>query len=244
MGWREDIKFGIMRASKIFLGDAGGQMGTDIEEAFSTKYLLGIHSLQFDMLHEHTTAEGKLQWNADDGTLEYGLPGGEVNLQVGQEHVVRCRNDTDADIPNGKVVYASGESGNKPTIALADADPISPQPEAVVFGMTTEDIAKNSSGYVTLMGLVRDVDTDGIDPGTMLWLDTTPGGYIPAPPDSPNRKIAIGLVVTEGSSNGSIYIRVNVVPPLQLLPDVFGTPEDGDILVWSAANNRFELQQP
>jgi len=203
------------------------------------EYFTNVHSIQFNLEHEHTTEEGKLQWNADDGTLEYGLPGGTVNLQIGQEHVVRCNNSTNDEILDGKIVYVSGESGNKPTIALADADPTDPQPEAVVLGMTTETIAKNKNGYVTLMGLVRDINTNGIDPGTMVWLSTVPGEFLAAPPTAPNRHIAKGV------GNGSIYVRVNVVPPLVLLSDVLlGVPNDGDILVWVASNSRFELQQP
>jgi hypothetical protein len=30
MGWREDVKFGISRVSRLFLGDAGGQMGVEV----------------------------------------------------------------------------------------------------------------------------------------------------------------------------------------------------------------------
>jgi len=209
------------------------------------EYLLNVHSIQFNLEHEHTTEEGKLQWNSEDGTLEYGLPGGSVNLQLGQEHVVRVRNETNDTIPDGSVVYVSGESGNKPLIALADADPTNPQPEAVVLGMTTEAIGKNSNGYVTLMGLVRDINTDGIASGTMVWLSTTPGEFVAAPPTAPNRHIAIGQVIIEGVGNGSIYVRINVVPPIMLLSDVlFGDPNDGDILVWVEANSRFELKQP
>ena len=43
--------------------------------------------IQFDTEYSDGTAEGKLQWNIDDGTLEFGLPGGQVNLQIGQEQV-------------------------------------------------------------------------------------------------------------------------------------------------------------
>jgi hypothetical protein len=245
MAWREDVLLGVTRIRQLFLGEANGGMGTDIEKNFTTEYLHGIHSIQFDMIHEHPTAEGKIQWNAEDGTLEYGLPGGTVNLQVGQEHVVRCRNQTGVEITDGSIVYVSGESGNKPLISLADADPISAIPEAVVLGMTTEAIGHNDNGYVTLMGLVRGVDTDGIASGTMLWLsETTPGAYRATPPTAPNRKLAIGQVITSGTS-GSIYVRVTVVPLMMALSDVLaGTPNDGDILVWVAANSRFELQQP
>jgi len=206
---------------------------------------LGINYAQFNVAYTDGQAEGRVQWNSDDGTLEYGLPGGTVNLQLGQEHVVRCRNETGNPITNGRTVYVSGESGNKPLIGLADADVTNRIPEAVLLGLTTETIGDNSSGYVTLMGLVRDVNTDGINPGTVVWLSTTPGEYTSTKPTAPNSAVAVGTVITEGVGNGSIYVRVNVVPPLIGLRDVLSAaPNDGDILVWVASNSRFELQQP
>jgi len=30
MGWREDVKFGIVRISRLFLGDANGELGTEM----------------------------------------------------------------------------------------------------------------------------------------------------------------------------------------------------------------------
>jgi hypothetical protein len=208
---------------------------------------LGIDYAQFNLTYADGQQEGRVQWNAEDGTLEYGLPGGTVNLQIGQEHVVRCRNESGDPIADGKVVYVAGEVGNRPSIGLADADTTNPQPEAVVLGMTTEVIGNNSTGYVTLMGLVRDINTDGISPGSMVWLSAdTPGEFQDSPPPAaPNRHIAVGQVITEGASNGSVYVRVMVIPPVMLLSDVLlGTPNDGDILVWVDANKRFELKQP
>jgi hypothetical protein len=206
---------------------------------------LGLNYAQFNVNYTDGQAEGRVQWNAEDGTLEYGLPGGTVNLQVGQEHVIRCRNETGDPISDGSPVYVSGESGNRPLISLADADTTNRIPEAVVLGITTETIGNNENGFVTLMGLVRDIDTDGISPGTVVWLSETPGEYTSTKPTAPNSAVAIGTVIVEGVGNGSIYVRVSVVPPLVGLRDVLSAaPNDGDILAWVAANGRFELKQP
>ena len=37
---------------------------------------------------------GRVKWNEVDGTIEVGLKGGNVTLQVGQESVVRALNKT------------------------------------------------------------------------------------------------------------------------------------------------------
>ena len=66
-----------------------------------------IHSgsyFQFDVEYADGSNEGRLQWNAEDGTLEFGMPGGSVNMQIGQERVVRCRNESGAQIANGSLV--------------------------------------------------------------------------------------------------------------------------------------------
>jgi hypothetical protein len=198
--------------------------------------------VQFDVNYSDTQAEGRLQWNAEDGTLEYGLPGGTVNLQVGQEHVVRVRNETGLLIANGTPVYIIGASGNKPLIALADADSTNSIPEAVVLGVTTEAIDDDANGFVTLMGLVRDVDTDGIDVGKMLWLSTTPGEYTDTKPTAPNRGVPIGQVIAAHSTEGVIYVRINVIPPMIGLSDVLSAaPNDNEVLKWVDGNSRFEL---
>ena len=59
----------------------------------------------------------------------------------------RCRNTTGASIPNGSIVYINGVYGNRPTIALADADIEAASSKTI--GLTTETIGNNQNGYVT-----------------------------------------------------------------------------------------------
>jgi hypothetical protein len=75
--------------------------------------ITGTDYIQFDTTWADGTAEGRLQWNIDDGTLEVGMPGGNVNLQIGQELIYRARNTTGSTIPNGTVVYPNGSQGTK-----------------------------------------------------------------------------------------------------------------------------------
>ena len=59
--------------------------------------------------YEDGVKEARLQWTDEDGTLEYGLPGGTVVLQVGQEQVVKAVNKTGITIPNGTPIYEWSE---------------------------------------------------------------------------------------------------------------------------------------
>ena len=64
--------------------------------------------VQFDTTVAVTEAVAKLQWDDGNGTLQFGLKGGNVNLQVGQELVALCYNDSGTNLVDGQIVYISG----------------------------------------------------------------------------------------------------------------------------------------
>ena len=196
--------------------------------------------VQFDTAYSAGAVEGRLRWNSDDGTLECGMPGGQVNLQIGQEHLIRCRNETGTLIGNGKVVYVSGQSGNKPLIALSKADDKS---TAIVFGVATEDIAHNDNGFVTLLGLVRDINTTGFSEGGFMFLSaSTAGGMETTPAAAPGYKARVGWCLTVHSENGVMLVSPIIAPNLTSLSDVAtGTPAEGEHLRWDSGTGTFVL---
>ena len=203
--------------------------------------LTGVDYIDFDLTYADGAAEGRLQWNIDDGTLEFGLPGGVVNLQIGQEMVIRCRNTTGSTITNGSVVEIIGATGGKPLISLADASDLT---KISVIGMATEDIANNDNGYVNTKGFVREVNTDGMAVGEPVWLSaTTPGAYTQTRPTAPDFGFVIGLVIAAHASTGIIYN--GPIPAWRLMDssDVLfdATPADGEYLAYNLSNGRFEL---
>lgn len=145
-----------------------------------------------------------MNWSDADGTLQIGLKGGNVILQVGQEQVVRVLNKTGVQIDNGDVVYINGSQGNRPTVALADAD--GAHPADVPTGVATEDIADNASGYITTQGLVRDIDTSSWAAGTVLYLSTTPGAMTSTAPVIPAEGPVIAIVTYQHATNGVILV--------------------------------------
>lgn len=155
-------------------------------------------------------AERRLLWNDDDGTLDLGMKGGNVVLQVGQELIMMCRNGTGATVANGSVVFTSGAQGQRPSIELASNSSVLTS-EAVI-GLATETIADESTGFVTTYGLVRNVDTSAFLEGTELWLGSTPGSVVSSAPAAPARKVRIGTVVRQHASAGSIFVHVGVYP--------------------------------
>lgn len=184
--------------------------------------------------------EGRIQWNEEDGTLEYGLPGGNVVLQVGQEHLVKAVNKTGATLPNGTPIYVSGAQGSRPMIAPAKADSIT---TSGMTGMTTEVFENNANGYVTTAGLVRGLNTLAWPAGTVLYVsETVAGGMTHIRPIAPNYTVFVGYVLFQSGEDGVIIVGPLIIPRLLSLSDVLsGIPNDGDTVRWSSANQRFEL---
>lgn len=151
------------------------------------------------------TAPGVVSWNGLEGTLDLqtGFPG--VVIQAGQEVGVRVRNNSGSLIPNGSPVYVTGAVGNRPAVAPATAG-VEVQ-EKRMLGVATADIAKNADGIVTVLGLVRDLNTTAWTEGTLLYLSTTPGGLSSTP--SPG---FVGLVLRQHVTLGVIGVRVQYRP--------------------------------
>mgnify|MGYP006921344692 CR=1 FL=1 len=194
--------------------------------------------IQFNISYNDTNAEGKLKWNSDDGTLEYGLPGGNVNLQLGQEELIRVYNEEGFTIGNGKVVYASSATGNIKKVKVANNNNHS---QALrVVGVATEDIEPNHFGYITTVGLVRDINTIGFIGGQLAYLGMN-GSITTTKPIASNTSVVIGIVVRPHATEGILYTRIRVIPYLTELSDVYcNNIINNSYLKYNSKYNRFE----
>jgi len=150
------------------------------------------------------TAEGTVSWNSDDHTLNLQTDIAGVVQQIGQEQHIRVRNTTGSTIQNGSVVYLSGAGGQRPLVALADAD--NDTHVLSTIGVATADIDHNSFGYVTTSGLVRGVNTNGMTEGSPIYLDTTAGAFTQSVPTG--NKVRVGWCIVAGNS-GTILVHVD-----------------------------------
>lgn len=167
-----------------------------------------VDTIQFDLTHTGVAAEGQLQWNADDGTLEVGLPGSAgVIHQIGQELLIRAKNETGSTITNGSVVYVTGASGQRPTIALAIAT--TNAVANATIGLATQDIANGQNGYVTIFGLVHDLNTSSFTDGALLYLSaTTAGALTTTAPTPPRTVVAVGVCLYAHATEGIIGVSL------------------------------------
>lgn len=163
-----------------------------------------LDTVQFDLNWSDGVEEGRLQWNNDDGTLEYGMPGGNVTLQIGLEMLVRVTNKTGSAITNGTAVYISGAQGSRPTIDRADSATYS---KHHALGVATETIDNNASGFVASFGYVRSLDTSAWAAGTELYLDGASGALTNGIPAYPAEPVRMGVVLFSSADDGIIFVN-------------------------------------
>lgn len=183
---------------------------------------LGTHKLALDGLQlslapaDPGTVEGRIVWNNTDGTIDVGLKGGNVVMQVGQEQFIRVVNKTGADLleANYACVRIDGAQGQRPKIGLAQANAEFSSVETI--GLVTETIPNNQEGFVTTSGIVRDINTTGslqgetwVD-GDVLYLSASiPGRVTKIRPSAPNHTVVVGYVIYAHAVHGKIFVKVD-----------------------------------
>lgn len=183
----------------------------------------------------HVTRERRVQWNADDGTLDVGLYNGVV-LQAGQELHYYAKNTSGVTINDGSPVVVSGTIGASGKLTIADAigdGSINPR---YFIGAATQDIANNAFGYVTAFGLIRGVNTSAWSDGDLLYVsDTVAGQWTNAMPTAPSWQQPQAIVV-HAAVNGSIFMRATPDHSIDELRGVsITTPASGQLLVYNGS---------
>lgn len=193
----------------------------------------------------HTAGVGELVWNDTDGTMDIGLKGGNVKLQVGQEQLARVVNKTSPLInlleSDYQVVVITGATGQRLSVKLAQGN--NDANSAGTLGVVTETINANQEGFITISGQVREINTTGSlqgetwSDGDLLFLSaTTPGAITNIRPIAPNHTVNIGYVEYAHAIHGKIYVKVDNGYELGELHDVDTsesktTPIDADNLL-------------
>lgn len=204
--------------------------------------------IDFPVSGPHVTQERRVQWNADDGTIDVGLFNNVV-LQVGQETHFYVKNTSGATITDGSSVMATGAVGASGKITCAPAVADGTVSGEYMLGIATQDIANNAFGYVTSFGLVRGTNTSGAPYGE-VWADgdllyfnpTIVGGLTKVAPDAPKLRAPVAIVINAASGGaGSIFVRMKTGEDLGHLNDVYApTPAAGNILIYDATQKRWE----
>jgi len=155
-----------------------------------------------------TYSEGTIFYNSTDKCLSVYDDIPNTSIEVGQEMVVRARNNTGSTINNGQVVYISGALGQNPTIALAKADA---EATSLTIGVATHSIANNTIGKITTGGIVKDLNLSAFSDGDALFLSqTTAGSLTNVAPSSPNFVVPVGIVAHSHVTQGKLHVRTDM----------------------------------
>jgi len=180
-----------------------------------------------------------------DGSVGVSQTGSIVDLSVavaGATTNVIClvRNNSGATLTKGTAVYINGAIGQNPTVtkALATSDATSAQ----TLGLMTEDLANNSNGYVTIIGLITDMDTSMFSDGQQLYLSaTTPGGLTATKQYAPNHLVYVAVVEHAHPVHGKLFVKVQNGYEMDELHNVSAqSPNNGDILVYNSSTQLWE----
>ena len=225
-------------------GGGGGTTyyaGTGIDiDANDTISIDTVPRLIFYSDQTYSGGVGAMRWNSDDGTLDLGLKGGNVTLQLGQELVQPVKHATNGGLDNGKVVYIVGSSGDNKTVLYARAD--NEATSANTLGLMTETVTGGNKGFCTTFGLVRNINTSNLTEGGAVWLSKdTAGAMTAVRPEAPNNGVFIGFCVRKHASVGVIFVNVQNGYELEELHNVYApSPTNGQVLTYVSGNSRWE----
>lgn len=217
---------------KLYIKDETG--AESLVAASNISSLTSLDYIDFDLTTAFPNIAGRMTWNDIDGTLNLGMKGGLVALQVGQEQLVRVFNNTGFALSDAQVIRITGSQNNRLTATLAQAN--SSGTSNTTFAVVTEGFASGAEGYATISGLVRDINTSAFAEGSVLYLSADiAGGITSTKPIAPNHGVVIGWCVRSHPSLGSIYVHVQNGYELSELHDVVvNNPQNNDILSWDA----------
>lgn len=182
---------------------------------------------------------------SSDGSITVSQIGTAVDLAVSAASpastlLLQVRNNTGATLTKGTVVYINGAIGQLPTVAkaLATSDATSAQTQ----GLITADISNNSNGYVTIVGLVTNIDTSAYSDGQQLYLSgTTAGAMTGTKQYAPIHLVYVGVVVHAHPTQGKIQVKVQNGYELDELHNVSAqTPTNGQTIVYNSTTSLWE----
>jgi hypothetical protein len=182
---------------------------------------------------------------SSDGSIVVSQVGTIVDLTVSNTSpasvlVEQVRNTTGATLTKGTAVYISGATGQIPTVskALATSDATSAQ----TLGLITADIANNANGFVTIVGLVTNLNTSAYTDGAQLYLSPTTAGTLTATkPYAPQHLVYMAIVAHAHPTQGKLIVKVQNGYELDELHNVSAqSPTTGQTIVWNSSTSLWE----
>lgn len=172
-----------------------------------------------------TTQEGRTFYDESKHSFSYFSDIPDVTINTAVEQVIRGVNRTGVTLLNGTPVRYAGIDGatNLPMVVAGVATTFE---NAHIAGVLTHEVADNEECWVTVLGLVGDVNIISVmesgqtmTPGAKVYLSATEPGKLTH--DLPDIAVPLGGFFSgiQGSEPGDLFVRIYGI---QNLPDVTG----------------------
>ena len=191
---------------------------------------------QSEVLQSITSTDGSVTVTTTGSTADLSVAVAASTTNV----ICLVRNTTGATLTKGTVVYISGATGQNPTVTKAQAN--NDTNSAQTLGLMTADLANNSNGYVTIIGLITNIDTSAYTDGEQLYLSPTTAGALTATkPYAPQHLVYVAIVEHAHPTQGKLFVKVQNGYELDELHNVSAqSPSNGQTIVYNATTSLWE----
>ena len=168
---------------------------------FDTAEVVAFKPLSTPPTHQ----EGAVWYDNTNHALVVYNDKSDTRQQLGQETYLRVYNAAGSTITNGQAVFIKSAYTDVPTVrkAISSADSTSS-----VIGLATHDIPAGQYGYVTMFGIVNNVNTSGMALGDRVYLSSTvSGGLTNSKQYPPNHNMEVGVVTKVNSTTGAVFVN-------------------------------------
>ena len=221
--------------------------GTVWQKIDQTNLVTSVNSKTGAVTLTYTDVNAIGSITSTDGSVTVSTASGVADLSVAvagssTNVIVQVRNTTGATLTKGTAVYISGATGQIPTVskALASSDATSAQ----TLGLMSADLSNNSNGYVTVIGLVTNIDTSAYTDGAQLYLSGTTAGTLTATkPYAPTHLVYVAVVEHAHPTQGKLFVKVQNGYELDEIHNVSAqSPSNGQTIIYNATTSLWKRQ--
>ncbi len=182
------------------------------------------------------SADNSVTVTTTSGAVDLSVPAPSATTSV----IVQVRNTTGATLTKGTAVYISGATGQIPTVSKAQAN--SDATSAQTLGLINADLANNSNGYVTVVGLISSIDTSSYTDGQQLYLSAaTAGALTSTKPYAPSHLVYMAVVEYAHAIHGELFVKVQNGYEMDELHNVSAqSAQNGQVLIYNQTTSLWE----
>jgi len=191
---------------------------------------------QSETLQSITSTDGSVTVTTTGSTADLSVAVAASTTNV----VCLVRNTTGATLTKGTAVYISGATGQNPTVTKAQAN--NDTNSAQTLGLMSADLANNSNGYVTIIGLITNINTSAYTDGEQLYLSPTTAGALTATKSyAPNHLVYVAIVEHAHPTQGKLFVKVQNGYEMDELHNVSAqSPSNGQVLIYNESTSLWE----